>query len=162
MKLKLLEAGIVVNTHGVRGEIKIQPWADTPGFLTGFRQLYIDGAPLKVLSARVHKGCVITALEGVADVKSAALLKSKIVSISREETHPGEDRHFIADLLGLRAIDADTGADLGVIADIMKIPSGEIYVIKGAREILVPAVSEFVREVDTERGCIKFRLIEGM
>jgi len=56
MQKPYLEAGKIVNTHGVRGEVRIQPWADDAAFLLGFRTFYIDGAPVPVAHSRVHKG----------------------------------------------------------------------------------------------------------
>jgi len=159
---RYLEAGRIVNTHGVHGELRLQPWADSPGFLAGFKRLYIDGAPVEVVSARVHKNCVIAAFEGVTDIDGALKLKNKIVLIDRDDAQPGEGRHFVADLIGLRAVDAETGSELGTVADILSLPANDVYVIRGAREILVPAVPDFVDEVDLPGGCIKLRLIDGM
>jgi len=157
-----LEAGKIVNTHGIRGEVKLQPWADSPGFLASTERLYIDGAPVKILSARVHKGCVIAALEGVSDIDGAIKLKNKTVYISRDDVKLEEGVFFLADLIGLRAVDAVTGGDLGLVSDILSLPANDVYVITGMREILVPAVPEFVEEIDMAVGQIRFRLIEGM
>ena len=162
MGSKFLEAGKIINTHGVSGEVKIQPWADTPDFLTGFEHIYIDGAPVKVLKTKVHKGCVIAALDGVTDIDSAIKLKNKTVLLDRDETHIEEGRHFIADLMGLRAIDAETSVDLGMVHDVLKLPANDVYVIHGPREILIPAVDEFIAETNIDSGYIKFKLIEGM
>jgi len=162
MGSKYLEAGKVVNTHGIRGEVKLQPWADSPEFLAGFNCLYIDGAPVKVLSARAHNGCVIAAFEGVNDVDGAKLLKNKIVSIARDDAKIEAGRHFIADLIGLRAIDAETGAEIGLITEVLSRPANDVYVIAGEREILIPAVPDFVEEIDINGGFIRFRLIEGL
>ena len=159
---RFLEAGRIVNTHGVHGELKLQPWADTPGFLAGFGRLYIDGSPMNVVSARVHKGCVIAAFEGVTDIDSALKLKNKVVLIDRDDAEPLEGRYFVADLVGLRALDAETGAELGTVADVLSLPANDVYVIKGAREILVPAVPDFVDEVDLPGGAVRLRLIDGM
>jgi 16S rRNA processing protein RimM len=162
MRDDLLEAGKIVNTHGKRGEVKILPWADTPGFIAGLKRLFIDGAQVKVLSSKVLKGCVIAALDGVDDIEGAAKLRDKTVFIAREDVHLEEGRHFIKDLVGLRAVDAETGADLGTVGDVLSLPANNVYVISGAREILIPAVPEFVDEINMERGYIRFRLIEGM
>jgi len=162
MQDNLLESGKIVNTFGVRGEVKIQPWADTPDFLTGFEHLYIDGAPVKVLSAKVHKGCVIAALEGVVDVEGSIKLKNKTVSIAREDVQLEQGRHFIADLVGLRAIDSTTGGEIGTVTDVLTLPANNVYVVKGAKEILIPAVPEFVREININEGYISFNLIEGL
>ena len=162
MSGRFLEAGRIVNTHGIRGEVRLQPWADSPGFLAGFEHLYIDGAPIKVLSARVHKGCVIAALEGVSDIGGAIGLKNKTVYIDRGDVSLEEGRHFIIDLIGLLAYDADSGAELGTVAEVLSLPSNDVYLIKGAKEILVPAVPDFVKEVNIEAGFIRLHLIEGM
>jgi len=162
MKSKFLEAGRIVNTHGIRGEVRIEPWADTPGFLTGFNRVYIDGSPIKMLSARVHKGCVIAALEGVSDIDGAIRLKNKTISIARDDASIEDGTYFVADLVGLRALEARTGDEIGVLADVLPLPSNNVYVIHGEREFLVPAVPEFVENIDFENGIIRLRLIEGM
>ena len=159
---KLLEAGKIVNTHGLRGEVKIRPWTDTPETLAGLDSLYIDGSPVRVLSSRPHKGCVIAAIEGVEDIDGAATLKNKTVYVDRDAVPLEEGRHFIADLVGLRAIDSETGAELGTVADVMSLPANDVYVVNGEREILVPSVPDFVREINIDDGYIKFRLIEGL
>jgi len=162
MKNDYIETGKVVNTHGMHGEVKVQPWADSPEFLTGFEHFYIDGAPVKVLSARVHKGCVIAALEGVEDIDAAIRMKNKIIMVKKEDIDLEEDRFFVKDLIGLKAINAETGEDLGAIADVLTLPSNNVYVIRGEREIMVPAVSEFIEETNIEENYIKLRLIDGL
>lgn len=162
MKKKLLEAGKIVNTHGVKGEVKIMPWTDSPEFLMEFDHLFIGNAPVKVLSSRVHKGCVIAALEGVSNIEDAIRLKHQIVFIDRDKAELDDDQHFVADLIGLTAIDAETSDNLGTVKDVMSLPSNNVYVIKGEREILIPAVPDFVKEINMETGIIKFKLIEGM
>ena len=62
MKERFIEAGEIVNTHGVRGEVKIMPWTDTPEFLRAVKTLYIDGRPHKVLASRIHKGAILAQL----------------------------------------------------------------------------------------------------
>ena len=157
-----IETGIIVNTHGMRGEVKVQPWADSPDFLTAFEHFYIDGAPVRVLSAKVHKGCVIAALEGVEDIDAAIKMKNKVIAVKKEDVPLEEGKHFITDLIGLHAIDSDTGKELGRVADVLTRPANNVYVIKGKREILVPAVPEFIIETNIEEGFIRFRLIDGM
>ncbi|MDR0490119.1 MAG: ribosome maturation factor RimM [Oscillospiraceae bacterium] len=162
MASKYLEAGKIVNTHGVRGEVKIQPWADSPAFLASFERFYIDGAPVGVTSAKVHKGCIIAAFDGVSDFDGAIKLKNKTVFIDRSDAQIGEGRHFVADLIGLLAIDAETGAELGHIDDVLSLPSNDVYVIRGSREILVPAVPDFIDETNIDGGFVRIRLREGL
>ena len=162
MSNRFLEAGKIVSTHGIRGEVKIQPWADSPDFLTGIKRLYIDGAPVTVLSAKVHKGCVIAALSGVGDIDGAIRLKNKIVSIDRNDAPLEEGKYFIADIIGLRAIDAVTGGELGAVAEVLTLPANDVYVIRGEREILIPAVPEFIIETNIDERYVMIRLIEGI
>ena len=162
MKNQFLEAGQIVNTHGIRGEVKIVPWCDSPEFLLQFDTLYLDGRPVNVLEARVHKGNVLARLEGVEDVNAAMVLKGRTVFIDRTGVELPEGRHFIADLIGLNVVDADSGEALGVVADVLTPPAHEVYVVKGAHEYLIPAVDEFVIETNVEGGYIRVRLIEGM
>ena len=162
MKNELIETGKIVNTHGMRGEVKLQPWADSPDFLTGFEHFYIDEVPVKVLSARVHKGCVIAALEGVDDINAAIRLKNKIIKVKKDDIELEEGMYLVADLIGLSAVDAETGEELGIVSDVLSLPSNNVYVIKGKREILVPAVPEFIIKTNLEEKYIKIRLIEGM
>ena len=159
---KFLDAGKIVNTFGIRGEVRIQPWADSPDFLTGFDCYYIDDKPVKVISAKVHKGCVIATLEGVEDIDAAIRLKNKIIKIRKTDVHLEDGKYFIADLIGLRILDAETGESIGILSDVLSLPSNNVYVIKGDREILVPAVSEFIVETNQAEGYIRIRLLEGM
>jgi len=76
---KYLEAGIICNTHGIKGEVKIQPWADSAEFLMKFKYLYIDGKAYELLSGKVHKQCLLAELKGVAGVNEAMALKNKVV-----------------------------------------------------------------------------------
>ena len=160
MTKQFLEAGKIVNTHGVRGEVRITPWADSADFLKKFRVFYIDGAPFRVVRSRVHKSQLIAAFEGVEDVGAAMALKNKTVCIDRSDAKLPEGRYFVQDLLGL-PVRSDDGADLGTLADILDLPQGQVYVVKGEREILIPDVPEFILDVDPEAG-VTVPLIEGM
>ncbi len=163
MKTKFLEAGQIVNTHGIRGEIKIVSWCDSPEFLCDFDVLYIDGKAVEVELARPHKGNVIAKLAGINDVNSAVCLKDKIVYIDRDEVELPEGRHFLADLYGLEVRNAETDEVIGTIHDVLTPPSNEVYVVKGgAKEYMIPAVDEFLIETNIDDGYIRIRLIEGM
>ncbi|MCI9474452.1 MAG: 16S rRNA processing protein RimM [Flavonifractor sp.] len=163
MKQRFLEAGQIVNTHGIRGEVKIVPWCDSPEFLCGFDTLYIDEAPIRLRAARPHKGNVLAALEGVDTVEGAMALKGKTVHIDRADVTLPEGRHFLADLIGLRVVDADSGAELGVLTEVLTPPAHQVYLVKGPQgERLIPAVEEFIVETNVDGGYLRVRLIEGM
>ena len=155
-----LQAGEIVATHGVRGECKILPWADSPAFLTQFSRVFLDGQAVAVQRARVQGNCVLMKLAGVDSVEQAAALRGKTVSVAREDAPPLEDGAvYIADLIGLPVF--QDGEQLGTIADVLSLPAHDVYVVRGAHEYLIPAVPAFILEVDTARG-VTVRLIEGM
>lgn len=158
---KYLEAGIIVNTHGIKGEVKIQPWADSADFLKGFKVLYIDGKPYELLSGKVHKGCLIAELSGVSGVNEAMVMKNKVVSIDREDAKLPKGDFFIQDLIGAIVVD-ESGKELGKLTDVLELPSSNVYVVTGDREILIPAVPQFIIKTDVKAGLVTVRLIEGM
>ncbi len=161
MKKQYLEAGRIVNTHGVRGEVKIEPWADDAAFLTRFKRFYLDEKPVAVKACRVHKTMCIAALEGVDDVNAAMALKGRVICIDRKDARLPKGTVFIPDILGARVVD-EQGEELGVLAEVMPAPAASVYVVRGKREILIPDVPAFILDKDAERGVVTVRLIEGM
>ncbi len=163
MKNRYLEAGKIVNTHGIAGEVKILPWADGPEFLLDFDTLYIDGQPMELTGARVHKNCVLAKLAGIDDINQAMKLRDKIVCIDREDVELEEGAFFLADLMGLEVRQAETGKVLGTVHDILTPPANNVYVVRGGeREYMIPAVPAFILETNIDDGYLLVRLIEGM
>ena len=160
-KQQYIEAGKILNTHGVKGEVKIQVWLDSPEFMKKFKKLYIDGAAYKVLSARQHKDMLMVLFEGVNDVNAAMCLKNKTVFVDRKDAKLPRGSYFLQDIIGATVID-ENGSEVGKLADIMETPASTIYVVKGETEHLIPAVPEFILKTDADRGIIKVHLIEGM
>ena len=163
MNKQLIEAGEIVNTHGIRGEVKINPWCDAPEFLLNFDVFYIDGAPKRVRAARVHKNCVLAALDGVLNVNDAMALRGKIVSVDRSDVELDEGQYFIEDLIGLSVYDTASEAVVGTIADVLNLPANDAYVVRdGELEFLIPVVHEFVLNVDLPARRVTVKLIPGM
>ena len=156
-----LEAGKILNTFGVRGEVKLDPWCDSAEFLKPLKTLYIDGAPRAVASSRVHKGMLIVRFADVEDVNGAMLLKNKIVYFARSDVHLPKGRHFVADLLGAVVVD-EQGAEIGKLTEVLDMPAGQVYVVQGETEHTIPAVPEFILEIDADGKVIRVHLIEGM
>ena len=161
MKKEFLEVGKIVNTHGVRGEVKLQPWADSPEFLLKFKTLYLDGKAIKLRAARVHKNMVILSLDGVEDVNAAMALKEKVLCIRRADAKLPKGSFFIQDIIGAEVVD-EQGVKLGELADVLDLPGNSVYVVRGEREIMIPAVPEFILKTAADAGVITVRLIEGM
>lgn len=165
MLQQYLEVGQVTGVHGLMGEVRVQPWADSPGFLCQFKTLYVDEAhfPMTVQRARVHKNMVIIKFEGPTDVPSALSLKGATLYIDRADVKLPEGAFFLADIYGLEVRDASTGEVLGKIADVLTLPANNVYVVRGgARELMIPAVSQFIAETNIEGGFIRINMIEGL
>ncbi len=157
-----LEAGRIVNTHGVRGEVKIQSFCDSADFLQQFDTLYIDGTPIPVLSSRVHKNFLLARLKTIDDIDSAARLRGKSIFVDRTGVVLPDGQYFIADLEGLTVYDAKTGSTIGTLVEVLPLPAGDVYSVKGEREYLIPAKGGFIDEVNVEEGYLKINLVEGL
>ena len=160
-----LEVGKVTNVHGLMGEVKVQPWADSPEFLCQFKTLYVDEAhwPIQVERARVHKNMVIMKFEGLTDVPGALSLRNAILYIDRSDAKLPEGAFFLADIYGLEVRDAATGEVLGQIADVLTLPANNVYVVKGGpRELMIPAVPQFIAETNIEDGFLRVNMMEGL
>ena len=160
-----LEVGKVTNVHGLNGEVKVQPWADSPEFLCQFKTLYVDQShfPIQVERARVHKNMVIMKFEGLTDVPGAMSMRNAILHIDRADVNLPEGAFFLADIYGLEVRDAESGAVLGKIDDILTPPANNVYVVRGGeRDLMIPAVPQFIAETNVEDGYIRVNLMEGL
>jgi len=158
MKLQFLEAGEIVTTHGVRGEMKILPWADGPEFLTEFDRVRIGGADYKVESCRIQKTCNLLKVQGVDTMEDAQALRGKTVEVYRCDAPA--DMIFVAELIGMRVL-AD-GEEIGKITDVLDYPGNKVYVVSGKHEYMIPAVRQFILSTDMENEVMQVKLIEGM
>ncbi len=163
MQKEYLEAGKIVGTFGILGEVRILPWSDSPDFLRGFSRIFIDGKEYKLLRTRVHKGMALALLEGFSNPEDAMVLKNKTVSIARADAILPEGRVFVEDLIDLPVFDRRRGKVIGRLAEVMNLPAGDIYRVAGEKgDILIPAVPAFLRGADLEKGEIQVETIEGM
>ena len=158
-----IEAGKIVNTHGVHGEVKIEVWLDSPDFLRSCGRVFLDGRERKILSAREQKQFLIARLEGVDDLNAAIPLKGKTITIFRGDAGLPDGAYFLQDIIGAEVRD-EAGNSIGRLEDILERPASDIYVIRAedGTEHLVPAVPAFIRGVDADAGVITVHLIEGM
>ena len=150
MKLQFLEAGEIVSTHGVRGEMKVLPWADGPDFLCDFRRVRIGGVEYKVENCRVQKSCNLLKIQGVDTMEAAQAIRCDAP----------KDLIFAAELIGVRVFDGEN--EIGTLADVLDYPGNKVYVVKGEKEYMIPAVKAFVLDTDVDAGTMHVRLIEGM
>lgn len=158
MKLQFLEAGEIVTTHGVRGEMKVLPWADGPEFLMDFKRVRIDGTEYKVESCRIQKTCNLLKLQGIDTMEMAQALRGKTVEVYREDADP--ETIFVAELIGMRVF--FDGAEIGNVAQVLDYPGNKVYVVKGKREYMIPAVKQFILSTDMQANEMHVKIIEGM
>ena len=158
MKLQFLEAGQIVTTHGVRGEMKVLPWADSPDFLLDFDRVRIEGREYQVESCRVQKSCNLLKLQGIDTMEAAQAMHGKNLEIYREDADP--DIIFAAELIGMDVYQDDD--QIGKLVDVLDYPGNKVYVVKGEKEYMIPAVKTFVLSTDMENNRMQVRLIEGM
>ena len=159
MQKQYMETGEIVSTHGIRGEVKVYPWADYPEFLLEFDEFRIGGKDYKVENSRVQKNCVLLKLKGVDTVEDAMALRGKVVEFDRTDVEL-EEGWFIADLIGLRVL--ENGKEIGILKDVLQYPGNDVWIVKGEKEYMIPSVADFVKEVHIEEGYAVVELIEGM
>ncbi len=158
MKLQFVEAGEIVTTHGVRGEVKVLCWLDDPEMLCEFDRCRINGKEYTMEQVRVQKTCNLVKLQGIDTMEAAQALRGKIVELYREDID--DEVIFAAELIGVDVY-AD-GIQIGKIVDVMDYPGNSVYVVKGEHEYMIPAVSAFVMSTDLEKNEMQVKLIEGM
>ncbi len=165
MKKQFLEAGKIVTTHGIRGEVKIMPYTDTPELLAEFDRLFIgrDKQELFIEHSRVFKSMVIAKIEGVDTPEDAEKLRNKVLFMHRDDLELDEDTYFIQDLIGVEVRDADTDFVYGKISDVMQTGANDVYVVTGGdREYLVPAIPDVVISTDIDAELMTIRPLDGL
>lgn len=158
MKLQFLEAGQIVTTHGVHGEMKVLPWADGPDFLMEFDRVRIEGKDYQVESCRIQKSCNLLKLEGIDTMEAAQAMHGKTLEVYREDADP--DIIFAAELIGMQVFCGDN--QIGKVTEVLDYPGNKVYVVKGEKEYMIPAVKAFVLSMDMESNVMQVNLIEGM
>ena len=157
---QFIEIGKIINTHGVKGAVKVEPWCDTPAVLSKMKRIYFapkvsgDGfAETAVLSGSVQKDKVLLTLHGIDTVEAAITLKNTVIYANREDIPVKKGAFLITDLIGLSVIDANSGKVYGKLTDVIQGGSGDIYDIKTENgSALMPAVKEFVKEIKLDEG----------
>lgn len=158
MKLPFIEAGEIVTTHGVRGEVKVLSWLDSPEDLCDFDRCRIDGRETAIESCRVQKTCNLVKLSGVDTMEDAQALRGKVLELFREDID--SEIIFAAELIGMEVFSDDQ--QIGVVTDVLDYPGNQVYVVKGEHEYMIPAVKAFVLSTDLNNNRMQVKLIEGM
>ena len=158
MKLQFVEAGEIVTTHGVKGEVKVLPWLDSPEDLCDFDRCRISGKDYTIVNCRVQKTCNLVQLSGIDTMEAAQAMRGKIIELYREDID--DEVIFAAELIGVEVY--CNGDLLGKITDVLDYPGNSVYVVKGKHAYMIPAVKQFILSTDVEANRMEVSLIEGM
>jgi len=155
---KYIECGKILNTHGVEGALKLESRCNMPEDLAGLERVFIPGEGGALMEYKVEKSSVmghfvLVWLEGVKDIEAAGLFKNKNVFAARKDFSLEDGEFFIADIIGLDVIDKQNGTVYGKLSEIINRGSSDIYVVNtAAGDKMIPAVPEFIAEVDLKKG----------
>ena len=158
MKLQFVEAGEIVTTHGIKGEVKVLCWLDDPEMLCEFDRCRIDGKEVEIEQCRVQKTCNLVKLSGVDTMEAAQALRGKTIELYREDID--DEVIFAAELIGMEVY--CNGEMIGKIKEVLDYPGNSVYVVKGKHEYMIPAVNQFILSTDMEANRMEVKLIEGM
>ena len=162
MKLDYILVGRIVNAHGIKVEVRVQPRDGDPHFLTRFRTFYMDGRPVSPTASHVHKSFLLMKLPGVEDMNAALDLRGRDLYIRREDAALPDGEWFDDELLGLTVVD-EAGTPLGELVAVENYPAHKVYTVRGDREYLIPAVKDaFILDIDMDAGRMTVRVWEGM
>ncbi|MGN0183460.1 MAG: ribosome maturation factor RimM [Candidatus Ornithomonoglobus sp.] len=168
MDNSLLEIGKIVNTHGLRGEVKVVPWMDYPEDFEELESIFIktrkEMKPVEIENVRYQKNNLIVKFKGFDDINEIEQYKNCILYADREELGElPEGVHYIVDLIGLDVVNEE-GEKLGVLSDVFNTGANDVYDVKreGKRNLLLPVIDEVVKNIDVEGGKITVHVMEGL
>ena len=158
MRMEFIEAGEIVTTHGVRGEVKVLCWLDDPEMLCEFDRCRIGGKEYTMDQVRVQKTCNLVKLSGIDTMEAAQAMRGKVIELYREDID--EEVIFAAELIGMEVF-CDNKC-IGKIKEVLDYPGNSVYVVRGEHEYMIPAVKHFILNTDMDANRMDVKLIEGM
>lgn len=167
MKNMTLQVGQVVNTHGLRGDVKVVAWTNYPEVFEEFSHVYTDEKEekrtLEITSIKYQKGNLIVKFKGIDNIDEAQRLKNSILYVDREQLGEPEAGYYICDLIGC-VVYTDSGQMLGKVEDVFKTGSNSVYAVRGddGKQILLPEIDDVILSVDIENDKIIVHLLEGL
>lgn len=146
-----LSIGQIINTHGVRGELKIYPLTDDIKRFRKLTKVFIDGIAKNITWCKLQSDMVILKIDGIDSIEQAIKYKNKYLEVKREDAVKlPEGNYFIADIIGCTVLDEE-GNVLGIVYDVLQTGSNDVYWVKDNKnEVLVPALKSVVVNIDIE------------
>lgn len=161
-----LEIGKITGTHGIRGEMRVQPWCDSPEFMKKFKTLYFDkkGEKAVNVSCRPNGHMVIMKIDGIDTVEEASKYREKVLFMKRSDAKLPEGKYFIQELIDCTVVDADDEQKCyGTLSDVSQTGANDVWHITNEKgEYLIPAIPPVVIETDVEKGVIRIRPLRGI
>ncbi len=164
-KAEFLECGQIVGTHGIKGEVRINPWCDSPDFLLGFKKLYFgegDKTALHITASRVHGRIVLAKIKGVNSIEEAEVFRGKTLYISRKDVKLEPGRHFISDLIGCKVFGEDE-TPYGELTDVSETGANDVWhITRDGKEYLIPVIPDVVKSIDVDKEVIIINPLKGI
>lgn len=155
-----LTVGQIINTHGIKGEVKVFPLTDDIKRFRRLKSVIIDGIEKNIIWCKLQGDRVILKIEGIDDMEAAASLRSKYIEVTRENAVKlSEGRYFITDIIGCDVFD-ENGIMLGAVDNVIQTGSNDVYSVKGKEEILIPALKDIVIKIDIENRQIVIKSLD--
>lgn len=155
-----ITVGQIINTHGLKGELKVYPLTDDINRFKELKSVYVEGVLKNVTGCKLQSKKVILKIEGIDSIEKALEYKGKYLEVSREDAVKLEEgRYFIVDIVGCRVIDEE-GVFYGKISEVIHTHCNDVYWIKGDNELLIPAIEDVVLKVDVEKQEIIIKPVE--
>lgn len=162
---KYLEAGKIINKRGLKGELKVDSYCDTPEDFSDIKKFYLDenGQSIyRVITSKPYNGFVYLLLEGINTPELADKMRGRILYADRDDINIDEGSYFLDDLIGLSVYDVDTAKVYGTVSEITNHGASDIYTVDDGKNLYyLPGVDEFIIEIDLEKG-IAVRPIPGI
>ena len=162
-----LELGQIVSTHGIRGEMRLNPWCDGPEFVKKIKTVYFDKngeKSIAVESARPHGNIVILKLQGINTIEQAQTLRNTVLFMKRNDASLPENTWFIDDLIGCTVRQFDSDRAYGKITDVQKYPANDVWTVRSenGKETLVPAIKDVIISADIQNGTVYINALKGL
>lgn len=166
MKKQFLDTGKIVGTHGIKGEVRIENWSDSPSFLAGFKRLYLDekGESFIEVNSRPHKNIILAKIKGVDTIEQAEKMRGKIVYINRDDIKLEEGAYFVQDLLGIEVKNADNDTYYGKISDVLRTGANDVYEITSddKKKYYIPVIDDVIAEINLDEEYVLIRPLKGI
>lgn len=163
-----IRVGLIINTHGIKGEVKLKSLTDDNNRFRDLKTIYLEktGRFCKVLGVKFVKDTPILKLEGIDSIEEASIFKNTYISIDKEDlVDLPEDTYFIFDIIGCSIININNDSVLGKVVDVITYTPNDVYVVEledSKKEVLIPVVKEFIKQVNIKDKKIFIDPIEGM